>query len=363
MIILNLIVKDEADIIERCLDSVFDFIDAIFICDTGSSDNTIEVIRTWQKKRSIIGEVVSSPWVNFQHNRNVALKGCKQWIEKNSEEKDNYICIIDADDYLVIEDINIFEESLDDSDADLLLINSKIENINYQRPFIFNATAHSEWIGVVHEYLRVDGKVDTLKSAFIAVNRDGARNKDPLKYLKDALLLEGEMKKGKDSRNLFYLAQSYRDYGFYKLAEENYLKRFDMDEFPEERYISLIEAAKCRMKRNKNDQKTNDLLYQAFCFRPQRLEAPYYIVNTFRNKSQHFMGYIFGRSLINFPYPDDVLFVDRDIHTWKFLDEVAICACWAKDIDLFRNLSERILALDIPNEARERISKDLFTFG
>ena len=148
------------------------------------------------------------------------------------------------------------------------------------------------------------------------------------------------------------------------MAEENYIKRFHIEEVPEERYISLLEAAKCRMIRlNKTDDKCLQLLYKAFCFRPQRLEAPYYIVRYFRQNNLHFMGYALGRSLINIPYPQDVLFVDVDIHQWKFLDEVAVCACWAKDKELFRTIYEKLLTLDIPQEAKDRISKDLIAFS
>ena len=43
-ICLNMIVKNETQIIQRLLESVLPIIDCYLICDTGSTDNTIELI-------------------------------------------------------------------------------------------------------------------------------------------------------------------------------------------------------------------------------------------------------------------------------------------------------------------------------
>ena len=44
---LNMIVKNESKIIRRLLESVAPYIDCYCICDTGSTDNTIEIIQTF----------------------------------------------------------------------------------------------------------------------------------------------------------------------------------------------------------------------------------------------------------------------------------------------------------------------------
>ena len=46
---LNMIVKDESRTIVRLLDSVINLIDSYCICDTGSSDNTVEIIKQYFK--------------------------------------------------------------------------------------------------------------------------------------------------------------------------------------------------------------------------------------------------------------------------------------------------------------------------
>ena len=44
---LNMIVKNESRIIIRLLRSILPIIDGYCICDTGSTDNTIELIETF----------------------------------------------------------------------------------------------------------------------------------------------------------------------------------------------------------------------------------------------------------------------------------------------------------------------------
>ena len=44
-ICLTMIVKNEAETIKRCIDSVKDHIDYLVICDTGSTDGTQDLIK------------------------------------------------------------------------------------------------------------------------------------------------------------------------------------------------------------------------------------------------------------------------------------------------------------------------------
>ena len=48
-----MIVKNESKIIERCIKSCLPVLDYISICDTGSTDNTVEIIEKFGKKYRI----------------------------------------------------------------------------------------------------------------------------------------------------------------------------------------------------------------------------------------------------------------------------------------------------------------------
>ena len=67
-ICLVMIVKDEAGNIKECLSKVAPYIHYWVIVDTGSKDNTIEVINQTMEEFGIPGEIHERPWVNFEVN-------------------------------------------------------------------------------------------------------------------------------------------------------------------------------------------------------------------------------------------------------------------------------------------------------
>lgn len=376
ILMLNMIVKNEEKIITRCLDSLKDFIDGVVICDTGSTDNTIKIIEEWMTENDKIGYVFSSDWVNFEYNRNLALQKCKEWMDENlfkvSEDGNLFfhrICFMDADDYIVVRDKQNFIDSLNYIKGEVWYLDMNYDGVTYSRLFMVKHDIPSKWEGVLHEYLSCPANNHVkINSAAIVVNRDGDRNKDSTKYLKDALVLEKALSENpNNSRNVFYLAQSYRDYGFYKKAEEIYLDRFEMEGHDEERYLSLLEAAKCRIYRDKNDHKVSNLLMKAMGFRPHRLEAPYYLIKKYRNTKLEYMGYILGKYYLEKLengelIKADSLFIDTDIYSWKFFDELSICAFFAGDKNMARFLINKILERNIPEKDRERITSNLSYF-
>ena len=73
-ICLNMIVKNETKNLERLFASVYKYIDHFIISDTGSTDNTIELIYELGKLYNIPGKVVSHPWIGFGPNRQLVLE-------------------------------------------------------------------------------------------------------------------------------------------------------------------------------------------------------------------------------------------------------------------------------------------------
>ena len=102
---LNMIVKNEKDVIRRCLDSVIPVIDYWVIVDTGSEDGTQKIILDHLK--NIPGELHERPWKNFEYNRNEALDLARECAD--------YILFMDADDTLVFDGEPQFPELTADS--------------------------------------------------------------------------------------------------------------------------------------------------------------------------------------------------------------------------------------------------------
>ena len=84
-----LIVKNEEEVIERCLKSVVGFADEIIVVDTGSSDQTKSIARKFPDK------IYDFKWIDdFSAARNFAF----------SKAKCEYVFWLDADDVIMPED-------------------------------------------------------------------------------------------------------------------------------------------------------------------------------------------------------------------------------------------------------------------
>src|SRR5689334_18393350 len=90
LLTLTMIVKDEAPTIARTLASVKPHIDRWVIVDTGSTDNTRDVVRS--ELAGVPGELHEAPFVDFETTRNLGLERC-------GTETD-FILWLDADDEL-----------------------------------------------------------------------------------------------------------------------------------------------------------------------------------------------------------------------------------------------------------------------
>ena len=142
-ICLNMIVKNEASVILRCLDSVLPIIDHWVIVDTGSTDGTQDIIRA--HLRDLPGELHERPWQDFAHNRSEALELARG--------KSDYTFIIDADDTLEIAPGTTMPELTGDS----YTVEINDTGMVYRRTQLVRSAMPWRYEGVLHEYLTCDG--------------------------------------------------------------------------------------------------------------------------------------------------------------------------------------------------------------
>ena len=90
---LCMIVKNESHIILETLASIKQYLDYWVICDTGSTDNTPEIIEDFFNAEGISGECHKVGWKNFGYNRTQVFS--------LAYKKADYLWVIDADDFLV----------------------------------------------------------------------------------------------------------------------------------------------------------------------------------------------------------------------------------------------------------------------
>jgi len=257
-ICLNMIVKNESHIILKTLANILQYIplDYWVISDTGSTDNTPDVIKKFFKERNIPGELLHHAWKDFGYNRTVAIE-C-------AYKKTDFIFIFDADDTIH------GEFKMPDLNHEWYLLEFG-DKFKYVRPLLF--TNHKKWkyTGVLHEYLE---PLEPMTAAcvlkgnyYIESGRLGDRSKKTDKYYHDAILLENAFETEQNSklkdRYAFYCAQSYRDAGeaYMDKSIEWYDKIINnKDQWDQEKYYSALQLGILYYKKQVQDKSLYYLL-------------------------------------------------------------------------------------------------------
>jgi glycosyltransferase involved in cell wall biosynthesis len=207
---LCMIVKNEAKVIRRALESVLPHIDHWVICDTGSTDGTPGIIRSMLK--DIPGELHHTAWKNFGYNRTEVISLAKG--------KSDYVLVMDAD--MVLNVKAPFRQKLEHDFYEI-----RYEGpMDYCQPMLVSSRHNWRYVGVTHEYIVADtaGPWDFLPEISLSHFGDGGSRSD--KFERDIkLLTQGLLDEPDNERYMFYLAQSYRDLGQYAQALEWYSKR------------------------------------------------------------------------------------------------------------------------------------------
>jgi SAM-dependent methyltransferase/tetratricopeptide (TPR) repeat protein len=344
---LCMIVKNEAKVILRCLDSVRPLLDFVLIEDTGSTDGTQTIIREWLDRAGLPGIVIDEPWRDFAYNRTHALAKLREHPEID------YAFMIDADDRIEIDpdlDVPAFKAALT---ADFYDVEIHHGPIKHHRPHIYRNLLNFSYRGVVHEFVDApEGPVSRATAAgfHIVIVGGGARSQDTAKFQRDAALLERALETEQDafliSRYTFYLAQSYRDFGEKEKALARYLARAEMGFWDEEVYVSLNEAAKLQADTGRPAEEVLATYQRAIDKVPGRAEAFHGASLYCRLNGRNEEGYQIakrGLALTEAPSPAG-LFVQQWIHEYGLLDEYAINAYWSGHYRECLDASLRILS-------------------
>lgn len=321
MVCLNMIVKNEAEVIRRCLDSVRPIIDCWVIVDTGSTDGTQNIIREYL--HDLPGELHERPWQDFAHNRSEALELARG--------KSDYTLIIDADDALETTP----DDGLPELTADSYMVTINDTSLVYQRPQLVRSALPWRYEGVLHEYLTCEGAAPHGQISGLSMrrNHDGARRRDPRTYRHDVAVLEAALQTETRpfllARYRFYLAQSYRDCRDWEKALENYLVRAEFGFWQEEVFMSLYSAAQLKETLRRPEQEVIDAYLRASDALPTRAEALHRASRFCRQKGRYEEGYEIAKRGLAIPLPTDALFVEPWIYESGLLDEFSLNAYWS----------------------------------
>ncbi len=346
-----MIVKNESLVIEDCLNSVKPLIDYWVIVDTGSTDNTKELIK--KTMRGIPGILYEKPWVNFGHNRNEALQ-----LAKN---KGDYLLFIDADEVLVPN--STF--TIQDFANDIYFVQIYQDNIHYfPRATFVNNHLDWKWRGVIHEELYCNNHetYKTLKEIINVPNtKKGYRSQDPDKYLNDALLLEKVIQEDPSPRNYYYLAQSYAGANKMELALLNYEKRAKMGGNTQEVAWSYYSAGILQEVLDYPKEAIIQNFSKAYELMPHRAEPLIRLSYTYFSNENYALSYALSSLGLTIPFPNnDLMHVNPSVYNYELLYIHSGCAFFLKKYDEAIAGYQKVLERsDLPLAIKEDTEKNL----
>lgn len=351
---LNMIVKDESAIIERCLVSATPHIDCYVICDTGSKDGTPELISTFFADRGIPGFVRHTTFQNFQQARNEALDAAR-----NSALDFDYLLLCDADMELVVTRSGYREELRDD--AYYLQQRQVAGPLSYQNLRLLHRRVPARYRGVTHEYLELpDDSAQMFDGAMFLDHAAGSSR--TIKFERDVrLLLEGLKAEPDNARYVFYLAQSYRDSGQFAKSLETYERRFGMGGWAEEQWYSKYQIALLGERLRLDDTQIVNGYLAAYELRPQRAEPLYQLARYYREQGPRYsLAHLASERAMSITPPSDRLFVDAEVYAWRIADEYSIACYWTGRYSESAKVCEQLLANPaLPSSHRDRVFANL----
>ncbi len=342
---LNFICKNESHIILEMLESVKDITDLIVFNDTGSTDNTIEIIKEFGNKYNIPTYCFEREFDNFSNSRNYAIEKLREVVSQLQWDTNKvYHYWIDCDEVMVIDK---FKKS--DLLLDFYMIDVRIDHNNYTRNTFFRLSKDIKWVGPIHEYLHSDdktitsGKISGIKTIARMLGKSWTGDLSK-KYKKYSILLENYINDvDRSPRWVFYTAQSYFDCA---ITNTNILEKKELFR------RSLYYYNERLLMKSGNNEEVYWSQYRISCIYDE-LEYPIneisssylktYDMDTLRvepimkltemyikykkfNMAYIYTSYMMKEHHDKFPYPNRLLFLDESMYKWKILDiHCAVC--------------------------------------
>jgi len=256
---LAMIVKNEEQVLGRCLASVAGAVDEIIIVDTGSEDGTKAIAQNFTEK------IYDFEWVDdFSAARNFSF----------SKAAGDYIMWLDADDYLTEEDCQKLLELKKrlDPDVDIVMMKyhigfdkkGKVIHTNYRERLLKRERGY-QWEEPVHESILLQGKLLKVDIAVTHGKKERVLSDRNLKIL--------EQQEQLSPRGLFYYGRELKDHGRYEEALDKYNEFIEGGAgWPEDHISACFEAAYCL---EKLEDKASGVFYilQTFLYDAPRAQA------------------------------------------------------------------------------------------
>ncbi len=385
-----IMVKNESKRILVTLESIKNIANAIIVYDTGSTDNTIEIITNFCEKNKLNLFLISGEFVDFSTSRNVLL----EYAEKVSVK---YLLLLDCNDELQGETglIQFMKEMESKNENAFLVCQHWFSGMNdkYYNIRLIKNNCGWRYRDPIHEWLKdttIDGDsprypVNRIPDSYgIVIYQDRTQDDDKTgkRFRKDFVILLQEHEKRPDNpRILFYLAQTCQSLGMNREALEYSIKRLELQGFQEERFHSFMRCGNCCKALDKPFEESIGWFMKAYEHSP-RVEpliaiADLYRFRALKEKTHSLwqLSYMFIVMACKLDYPHWCsLFVDKgmyDYYRWHLAGIVFYYVgdfengklCCLKALETGRNIKVDSEVLKFYTDRESKMAPEIISRG
>lgn len=348
-----MIVRNEEEVLEQCLESVDEVCDEIIIVDTGSTDRTKEIAQKFTNK------IMDFQWIDdFSAARNYSF----------SLATKEYILWLDADDILLQRDLEklktlkrCLDPSVDSVSMKYILSFDEYYNPSFylRRNRLVKRTNNFKWRGPVHEYLEVRGRIVNADIAVIHRKEEKKSTHSPSNrnlQIYEKLLASGEEF---SPRNLFYYANELKDHKRMKDAITYYNKFLDTGRgWVEDRIRACLYLADIYRILNKEEMEM-EVLLKTFHFEYPRPESSCRLGDLFQKEGNFRMAVYWYYTAISNKPESPQGFHHEAFSTWY--PHLSLCKCHWKLGEVDKAIEHNdIVAITRPNDPRVLYNQEFF---
>lgn len=310
-----MIVKDEEEVIGRCLACAKRFADEIIVVDTGSSDKTRQIAQDFTEK------IYSFKWIDdFSAARNFSF----------SKASCDYIMWLDADDVVTDENvkkINYLKNTVDSSVNTIMMKyhvafdeNNK-PTLSYYRERMVKRACRLPWVGEIHEVIQPTP--DVLYSDVIIEHRK-LRCSDPQRNLRifEKIIAGGGIL---DARQQFYHARELYYNNRIPEAVSEFLKFLKSDGWLPDKISACRDLSACYILTNE-EEKALQALFRSFVFDKPHAEVCCDIGGIFLKREQYSAAIYWYERALNAEKDEAFGFILEDCY--NFTPYLQLCVCY-----------------------------------
>lgn len=320
---LCMIVKNEEDVISNCLESVKDIVDEINIVDTGSTDNTLKIVKKYTER------IYHFKWIDdFAAARNYSF-------DKATKE---YILWLDADDVLLPDDIKKLKNLKE-------TLNPKIDCVTFLYNYIQDAEGNPAlifrrerlvkreckfpWVGFIHEYISGDKKY-TIDTDIVVTHKRVHGDSDRNLNLYKRKLEEGVPF---SNRDIYYYAKELYYHGMHEEAIKEFESLLLEPIWIEEKLDIICKLSDCYSIKGNKELSIHTLL-SAFELAPPRAEIIYRLGQNFESLGRYHEAIYWYESITHAKIPENKSgFIYSELWTWRPYIQLCVCYNRIGDID------------------------------